>query len=372
MASLIVAGDTSGTVTLQAPDIAGSTVLTLPATSGTIVTTGGGASVPFAAGSAASPSITFTGDTNTGIFSPAADTIAFAEGGVESMRITSAGNVGIGTSSPRSLLDITTTTSDALINLDSGSGKTSFLEFRNLGANKAYLGLGGFTGGSNNDLSYYVSGAGNAIFYTSGTERMRIASGGELLVATTTTPVSGYSCFSKDGGDVQIILQRTGSGAGYGAIGGSGANALNVYGSTGGLSQRFLVSQAGSCFNITGTYGTISDIKVKENIEDARNYLDDLCKVRIVKYSLKADAKESADKLGVIAQELEQIFPNMIEEQPDVIDGKEVADTTTKSVKYSVFVPMLIKAIQEQQAIIQSQADTITAMEARLTALENK
>jgi hypothetical protein len=96
MASLIVAGNTSGTVTLQAPDVSGSTVLTLPTTSGTIVTTGGGASVPFAAGSAASPSITFTGDTNTGIFSPGADIIGFAEGGTEVMRINSSGNLIVG------------------------------------------------------------------------------------------------------------------------------------------------------------------------------------------------------------------------------------------------------------------------------------
>jgi hypothetical protein len=40
--------------------------------------------------------LTFSGDTNTGIFSPAADTIAFTEGGVESMRIDSAGNLGLG------------------------------------------------------------------------------------------------------------------------------------------------------------------------------------------------------------------------------------------------------------------------------------
>jgi hypothetical protein len=48
------------------------------------------------AGSASAPSITTTGDTNTGIFFPAADTIAFAEGGAESMRIDSSGNLGLG------------------------------------------------------------------------------------------------------------------------------------------------------------------------------------------------------------------------------------------------------------------------------------
>ena len=50
----------------------------------------------FSAGTAAAPSITTTGDTNTGIFFPAADTIAFTEGGVESARIDSFGNLGLG------------------------------------------------------------------------------------------------------------------------------------------------------------------------------------------------------------------------------------------------------------------------------------
>lgn len=48
------------------------------------------------AGTAAAPSITFSGDTNTGIYSPGADTIAFTEGGVESMRLNSSGNMGLG------------------------------------------------------------------------------------------------------------------------------------------------------------------------------------------------------------------------------------------------------------------------------------
>jgi hypothetical protein len=50
----------------------------------------------FSAGTAAAPSITTTGDTNTGIFFPAADTIAFTEGGVEAARFDSSGNLGIG------------------------------------------------------------------------------------------------------------------------------------------------------------------------------------------------------------------------------------------------------------------------------------
>jgi hypothetical protein len=66
----------------------------------TIVTTGIFSS---AAGTAAAPSIAFTGDTNTGIYSPAVDTIAASTGGSERLRIDSSGRLLVGTSSSRAL-----------------------------------------------------------------------------------------------------------------------------------------------------------------------------------------------------------------------------------------------------------------------------
>lgn len=93
MSSVVISGDTSGSVTLQAPSVAGSTVLTLPTSNGTVVVTGGAQTIEFADGSAAAPSITNSGDTNTGMFFPAADTVAFTEGGTERLRITPNGAV---------------------------------------------------------------------------------------------------------------------------------------------------------------------------------------------------------------------------------------------------------------------------------------
>jgi hypothetical protein len=91
MAKLILNGSTSGSVTLESPAVSNTTTLTLPTTSGTIVTTSGAQTIEFADGSASTPSITNSGDTNTGMFFPAADTIAFAEGGTEQMRLTDTG-----------------------------------------------------------------------------------------------------------------------------------------------------------------------------------------------------------------------------------------------------------------------------------------
>ena len=56
--------------------------------------------VNLTSGNVTNPSLTFSGNTSTGIFMPAANTIAFTTAGTEDMRIDSAGNVGIGTNSP--------------------------------------------------------------------------------------------------------------------------------------------------------------------------------------------------------------------------------------------------------------------------------
>ena len=59
----------------------------------------------------------------------------------------------------------------------------------------------------------------------------------------------------------------------------------------------------------------------------------------------------------MIAQEVETVFPALVFESEDTetVDGEiKSLGTKTKSLKYSVFVPILIKAIQEQQIIIET------------------
>ena len=97
----------------------------------------------------------------------------------------------------------------------------------------------------------------------------------------------------------------------------------------------------GNIQNTNNSYGAISDARLKENIIDATPKLEDLMKVKVRNYNLKG---ESNKQIGVISQELEEIFPNMIEESTNIGESVKI-----KGVKYSVFVPMLIKAIQEQQ-----------------------
>ena len=186
-------------------------------------------------------------------------------------------------------------------------------------------------------------------FGVDGTERMRISSGGT---------VQAFGNF------------RAGT-----ALAGNGVVDLNAGSGTyvidyidGGGSRRFVVGAgSGNVQNQNNSYGSLSDSKIKENIVDATNKLEDLNKVKVRNFNIKGDEQK---QIGVIAQELESIFPSMVEDHKDYNEEGEDLGTVTKSVKYSVFVPMLIKAIQEQQTIIEAQQTTINDLKSRIEDLE--
>jgi hypothetical protein len=122
---------------------------------------------------------------------------------------------------------------------------------------------------------------------------------------------------------------------------------LRCYSLNGGFPDRLQIANNGNVTNANNSYGAISDVKLKENIVDASPKLADLMQVKVRNYNLIGDTTK---QIGVVAQELETVFPAMVDETPDKDEEGNDLGTTTKSVKYSVFVPMLIKAIQELKA----------------------
>jgi hypothetical protein len=317
------------------------------------------------------------GANNSDINNANLNVIAFKIQGNEHMRIDTSGNVGIGTSSPGARLDVSSgdfTSAGALrIGADIGSNTTrtnstrkfaaiTAPHFDNSAANlvlasmdsqsnsNSVLNINGGSSSFNaaNLISFYTSAAG----ITAGTERMRIDSSGNLMVGRTDNPWGARFVAWGTSGQISTIgttsttarvLELTV------AANNTTQDALAVY-STGNGSLNAIIYSNGNIVNRNNSYGGISDINLKENIVDATPKLDKLKQVRVVNYNLIG---ENHKQLGVIAQELEQIFPGMVDESPDRDkDGNDLG-TTTKAVKYSVFVPMLIKAIQEQQAIIE-------------------
>ena len=284
-------------------------------------------------GTAATPAIRGT-DTNTGIFFPAADTIAFSEGGAEVARFDSAGNLGIGTTNPSSKLNVVGSISIA------GRG-TSFAQ-------------------NFPDWQIYNTSTGSSLAFGDYTnERMRIDSSGNLLVGQTSASNSSrLNVTGPSGQNIIISMKRPGENVSY--LGSSTPEPFQVYDS--GIVQRFVVTSAGSCQNTTGSYGTISDVKVKENIVDATPKLDKVMQLQVKNFTLKTNPE--LKQIGFIAQELQQVFPSLIEESEDEDEKGEKTGEVTLGVKTTVLIPILVKAIQELKATVDAQAARIAALEA--------
>jgi hypothetical protein len=339
-----------GSVTLTTPSTASDFTVTVPAVTGTLVTSNGASTIEFAAGTVSAPSITTTGDTNTGIYFPAADTIAFTEGGVEAMRINSSGNVGIGTTSPGARLDVVSDASALGLNIRGRAADSiGALRFAN-NANSSEL------------ARLQADSSSNLLFTTgaSATERARINSSGYVSIGSTTT----NGLLTVDGVGPTLVSQA------FAFFAESGGAAVSGYASGQNPTNSIWASSriSGQEFNAR------SDGRLKKDVtpipaSDAWHFVQNVMPV----HYKWINGPDNGHKFGFIAQDVVKAgFPNLIGQYSDS-NVQEITDADgftspagiALTVNYDQIIPVLAVTIKELKA-------EVDALKARIATLEAK
>jgi hypothetical protein len=264
---------------------------------------------------------------------------SFFTNGSERARITSGGDLLVGT---------TTTPSSANAQIVAGGAANSGVQFASTNNGGGLVLADG--SGSGGLIFYSYTGAVGSESYS---ERARIASGGDLLVGTTNTSATTGAGFKFAPGTNPRLSIVTGSS--------TADTSISLY-STGAGAYRFFVDPSGTIYATVTTISSISDERYKENIRDLDVGLDAVMALKPRKFDWKeGKGADTKDARGFIAQEFEQVFPDLVDEWRDPApEGEE----PYKSVRQDL-IPVLVKAIQELSA-------KNDALEARIAALEAK
>ena len=403
MASIVISGDTSGSVTLQAPAIAGSTVVTLPTTSMNIGTGGGSVATNTAFGASALAANT-TGATNAAFGAEAlpanttgSDNTAVGRRsgqfnttgsqntmlGVQAMALNTTGgsNTAVGVSA---LQSNTTASNSTAVGYQAGYSTTT------AGRNTLVGQIAGYaltTGGANVVV-------GDNAFKAATTAENSVAIGTYALAGTTTgnfnTAVGGGAGEAITTGSKNSILGRyngnqggldirtannyivlsDGDGNPRGYFDGSGSLfstsgvicfTTSQYRSNVASSQlQFINNSAGVSLAVNGTsWGSLSDERDKEIVEPITNAVNKVSTLRSVIGRYKID---DADKRRafLIAQDVQAVLPEAVTELDD--------EQKTLILQYTEVIPLLVAAIKEQQSLITTLTTRITALEAKVGA----
>ena len=225
-----------------------------------------GSNSALALGSQGTPSLKFTGDTNTGIYSPGADQVAISTNGTGRLFVDSSGNVGVGG------------TPNAQLNLIAGVPTLRWTDSDTSGYSQILQ----------SDTSLYIdtdrgaAGTGSLIFRTNGTnERLRITSDGNVGIGTTTvgnildcrfSGEDGINVQSTTSSNANITLKAATATATSWLIqaGASVSNGLRFYDLTAG-SERARIDSSGRLLVGTSTSATTALLQVRGNSAAATN-----------------------------------------------------------------------------------------------------
>ena len=304
----------------------------------------------------------------------ASGSIGFEIGGTERMNLHSSGNLTIGASTSNVDVGIGNTGtvghlgrtgSGALLHLGGDDCQVrlanSIIHHDNSGNTNLYLRNHYTTLGSDNNAKITLE-SGQLIFATSTnyTERMRINQNGTVMVGTSTNPTYAHKLYASGNAITNgtVFFEDTDVSCGLANVvmklsfseDNDATNASFIYMTDG----NSVLGTVGVASGTSVSYSSASDERMKKNIVDASPQLDIIKTVKVREFDWK---KNDHHELGLIAQEVNTVFPNVV---------KVGSDDETEhpwSVDYGKLTPYLIKAMQEQQTIIEDLKSRIEILE---------
>jgi hypothetical protein len=313
--------------------------------------------------------------------------IAFNVGGSERLRITTAGNVGIGTSTPSAALQVSAVPST------NGDSVYQIVAFdTNTATSRVGAGItfGGYYNGTTDTSTAFSSikgfkenltnndYAGALAFMTringgSSTERMRITSGGDVnMNATSGNKLVTVKGQTGNGYYGEVRMGNVDHSAGiigkHVSSGNANLEFWTEYYSSGGYQKRMTIDYAGNIGAPSGTnIYTASDIRLKQNITTITNGLDKVLGLNPVMFNWVngfVESEDGKDMLGFIAQEVQDIIPEAVEgfNSGNTINLDDVQIDNPLRVNEKFIIPILVKAIQEQQIQIQNLQEQINIL----------
>jgi hypothetical protein len=253
------------------------------------------------------------------------------------------GNVGIGTTSPGTKLHVTLGTNGTIMLLDGANssnriyhgfdGTGAYIEVNGNTSSNRILRLQGYDG-SSSYTQFFINAATNRI-YTSST-----SFGINHTAPDCALSVNGVVHIG-NGGNFLYMGGTAGSVSSWGSrhYTSSGNHVINANSFTFdnvGYGSNWSVTFSGGNITATGNVTAYSDVRLKTNINTLTNSLEKVLSMRGVSYT-RTDFDTERTHIGVIAQEIEQILPEVISENENGI----------KSVSYGNIVGILIEAIKE-------------------------
>jgi subtilisin-like proprotein convertase family protein len=208
------------------------------------------------------------------------------------------------------------------------------------------------------------------------------ASGGGFSIPNSATAtLASFSTSFTTGGEFGAT--SSGSSTGVDAFANGANTTYAIFASTtsfgGNLGGTRYAAFFSGNVNYTGTLTNTSDATLKTNIKPFENALTSINKLKVKQYEYTADSKKTigtseGEHIGVLAQELQQVFPTLVSKQiqplyENVKDEKGIEKRTQTGskeylgVNYMELIPVLIKGMQEQQVQIEELKKKIEILE---------